>query len=58
MFAQRVYVGRTPERAAVVNLSDPQGRTRIRMMVDSVGTASLEFLDEEGEVVARLPDGD
>lgn len=57
MFAQRVYVGRDLERAAVVNLSDPQGRTRIRMMVDSLGTASLEFLDEDGEVVSRLPEG-
>ena len=54
--AQRVYVGRDPSRAAVVNLSDPMGRTRIRMRVDSTGTPSLEFLDENGQVTARLPE--
>jgi len=54
--AQRVYVGRDPSRAAVVNLSDPQGRPRIRMRVDSTGTPSLEFLDENGQVTARFPE--
>lgn len=54
--AQRVYVGRDPSRAAVVDLSDPMGRPRIRMRVDSLGTPSLEFLDENGQVTARLPE--
>lgn len=56
MFAQRVYVGRDPSRAAVVNLSDPSGRPRLRLQVDSAGTPSLEFLDEGGQVVSRLPE--
>jgi hypothetical protein len=56
MFAQRVYVGRDPSRAAVVNLSDPAGRPRLRLQVDSLGTPSLEFLDERGQVVSRLPE--
>ena len=55
LYAERVYVGRTPNKASVVNLSDPSGRPRIRMMVDSLGTPSLEFLDEQGRVVAKLP---
>jgi len=55
LFAQRVYVGRDQRRAAVVNLSDPQGRPRLRLQVDSLGAASLEFLDEDGGVVTRLP---
>ena len=55
LFAQRVYVGRDVKKSAVVNLSDPKGRTRIRMMVDSLGAASLEFLDETGKVTSRLP---
>jgi hypothetical protein len=54
--AQRVYVGRDPSKAAVVNLSDPMGRPRIRMRVDSSGTPSLEFLDETGRVTARFPE--
>lgn len=55
MFAQRVYVGRDPARNAVVNLSDPEGRTRLRLVVDSSGTAGLEFLDAQGQVTARYP---
>jgi hypothetical protein len=41
---------------AVVNLSDPSGRVRLRLMVDSTGTQTLEFLDEGGRVTARLPE--
>ncbi|MGQ0764629.1 MAG: hypothetical protein ACT4OZ_03075 [Gemmatimonadota bacterium] len=55
LFAQRVYVGRDPARSAVVNLSDPEGRVRLRMVVDSSGTPSLEFLDAAGAVTRKLP---
>ena len=56
LFAERVYVGRTVAKAAVVSLSDRNGKPRIRMQVDSMGTASIEFLDEQGRVLSRLPD--
>ena len=56
LFAQRVYVGRDRTKAAVVNLADRMGRTRLRLVVDSLGTPSLEFLDEAGRVTARLPE--
>ena len=55
LMAQRVYVGRDVAKNAVVNLSDPNGRSRLRLMVDSMGVASLEFLDEQGVVTSRLP---
>lgn len=55
MFAPRVYVGRDPSRNAVVNLSDPEGRTRLRLVVDSLGTPSMEFLDAQGRVTERVP---
>lgn len=54
--ARRVYVGRDESKAAVVDLADPMGNTRIRMRVDSLGTPSLEFLDADGRVTAKLPD--
>jgi hypothetical protein len=57
LMAQRIYVGRDVARNAVVNLSDPSGRSRLRLMVDSLGTPSLEFLDEKGTVISRLPEG-
>ena len=55
--AQRVYVGRDTSKSAVVNLSDRLGRTRLRLLVDSLGTAKIEFLDDSGRVVQRIPSG-
>lgn len=55
LYAERVYVGRTPTKAAVLNLSDREGRARIRIQVDSLGAPSLEFLDAAGKVTVRLP---
>ena len=45
----RVFVR---SKAAVVTLSDRMGKTRLRLVVDSLGTPSLEFLDETGRVAA------
>jgi hypothetical protein len=53
--AQRVFVGKTREKAAAVTLSDPQGRTRAQLIVDAQGAAKLEFLDEKGAVVQSFP---
>jgi hypothetical protein len=53
--AQRVFVGKTREKAAALTLSDPEGRPRLLLMVDAKGEAKLEFLDEKGVVVQRLP---
>jgi hypothetical protein len=40
----------------VLNLFDPSGKPRLRLRVDSLGAASLEFLDEQGVVTARFPE--
>jgi len=53
--ASRVYLGRDRSRSAVLSLSDPNGKPRLRLRVDSLGKASVEFLDESGAVTARLP---
>jgi hypothetical protein len=57
LVAQRVYIGRDVAKSAIVNLADPQGRTRLRMLVDSLGNPRVEFLDEAGRVVTRIPGG-
>jgi hypothetical protein len=54
--AQRVFVGRDISKAAVLDLSDPNGKPRIRLQVDSLGMPSLEFLDATGQVTYRLPE--
>ena len=53
--ATRVFLGRDPEKSAIINLSDPNGKPRLRLKVDSLGVASLEFLDADGQVTSRLP---
>jgi hypothetical protein len=55
LVAQRVYVGRDPARNAVIDLSDPNGKPRLRLRVDSLGNPSLDFLDADGAVTSRLP---
>jgi hypothetical protein len=54
--ATRLYVGRDVAKNAVVNLFDPLGRMRMRMRVDSLGRASLDFLDDIGRVTFSVPD--
>ena len=53
---RRLFVGKTTDKAAAVVLSDAQGRPRLTMMVDATGNPRIEFLDETGKVVARMPE--
>ncbi len=56
-FARRVFVGRDRAKAAELDLADVSGRVRLRLRVDSLGTPSIDFLDENGRVVNRVTDG-
>lgn len=40
---------------ASVRLSDPQGRLRLLLMVDSTGNPKMQFLDEHGRVTQEFP---
>lgn len=51
LVARRLFAGRDFSGASVVTLSDPAGRPRLRLQVDSLGQASITFLDDAGEVV-------
>jgi len=53
--ARRVFVGRDTAKSAVVNLSDRQGKPRLRLVVDSLGSARIEFLSADGLVTNRVP---
>jgi hypothetical protein len=48
--AQRAFFGKDPAKNAAVVLSDPNGKPRLRMVVDSLGAARIEFLDADGKV--------
>src|SRR5262249_2742534 len=48
--AQRAFLGKDRAKSASVVLSDPSGKPRLRMVVDSLGGARIDFLDEAGKV--------
>lgn len=52
--AQRLFAGKQPDKSAVVTLSDRAGHPRLRLAVDSLGAARIEFLDETGRVTRTL----
>jgi hypothetical protein len=54
--AQRVFIGQSQRRDAIINLKDMNGKTRLRLAVDSLGAPRLEFLDPQGQVVYLLRD--
>jgi hypothetical protein len=54
LFAQRGFFGRDIEKNAVLNLADRAGKTRLRLVVDSLGVANIEFLDANGVVTRRI----
>jgi hypothetical protein len=37
----------------VLNMSDPEGRVRLRLLVDSAGAPRIEFLNANGVVTRR-----
>jgi hypothetical protein len=52
--AQRVFVGKQPNKTATVLLADAQSRPRLRLVVDSAGAARIEFLDATGKVLRTI----
>jgi hypothetical protein len=52
---RRVFVGKNADRASTVVLSDANGKPRLTLTVDAAGNPRIEFLDETGKVVTRLP---
>jgi hypothetical protein len=56
--AARAFFGKDRAKSAAVVLSDPSGRPRLRLLVDSLGAARIEFLDETGKVTRTVgPNG-
>ena len=52
----RVYLGRTRSGAAMLSLADPAGNDRLRLRVDTLGAAHIEFLNDTGKVVRSIPE--
>lgn len=54
MAARRLFAGKEPDKSALVVLSDPKGRPRLRLVVDSLGSPRIDFLDDAGHVTRTL----
>ena len=52
--ATRLYAGKSPDQAAVVQLADATGHPRLALKVTPEGQASLQFLDAAGKVVGTV----
>jgi hypothetical protein len=51
----RVYLGKQPDHGAGLQLRDAEGRDRIVLKVAGDGNPSMQFLDDQGKVVAQFP---
>ncbi len=54
--ANRVLVGKDRAKSAAVKFADRKGRVRLRLTVDTLGVAKIDFLDEAGKITYSLPD--
>ena len=52
----RAYFGRRRDGTSVLTLSDARGNVRLRLAVDSGGSARIEFLNDSGRVIRTLAD--
>jgi hypothetical protein len=53
---RRLFIGKNSDRAATVSLADANGKPRLTLTVDATGNPRIEFLDDQGKVVARVPE--
>jgi hypothetical protein len=55
--AERLYVGRDTAKRAVLDMRDKLGRTRLRLVVDSLGAGRIDFVDADGRVTRSITGG-
>ncbi len=56
MTTNRLFLGKRRDNSNELLMADIKGRPRIRLQVAPDGTPKLEFLDEAGKVVYKLPE--
>jgi len=54
--ARRVFIGRDAAKSAILNLSARDGKPRLRLVVDSLGDARIEFMDSTGVITRTIPE--
>ena len=53
---RRVFVGKASDKSSTIVLSDAAGKPRLTLTVDATGNPRIEFLDDAGKVIARIPE--
>ena len=53
---RRVFVGKAQDKSATIVLADAAGKPRLTLTVDATGNPRIEFLDDAGKVIARIPE--
>ncbi|MGC1170541.1 MAG: hypothetical protein WA886_16680 [Candidatus Acidiferrales bacterium] len=52
--ANRIYLGRAPDKSASLRIKDEQGRDRLVMRVNAEGDPVIQFLDDSGKVTREF----
>lgn len=52
--ANRIYLGRAPDKSASLRIKDEQGRDRLVMRVNAEGNPVIQFLDDSGNVTREF----
>ncbi|MFZ3214886.1 MAG: hypothetical protein WA192_02395 [Candidatus Acidiferrales bacterium] len=52
--ANRIYLGRSPDKSASLRLKDDQGRDRLIVRVNGAGDPVIQFLDAQGKVTNEI----
>lgn len=52
--ADRIYLGRSPDKSASLRIKDEQGHNRLIIRVDAGGNPVIRFLDEGGKVSKEI----
>jgi hypothetical protein len=53
---RRIFMGKAQDRSATLVLADAAGKPRLTLTVDATGNPRIEFLDDAGKVIARIPE--
>ena len=53
---RRIFMGKAQDKSATLVLADAAGKPRLTLTVDATGNPRIEFLDDRGKVIARIPE--
>jgi hypothetical protein len=55
LMTERLKIGKDHDKSSVIKMRDAKGRVRIELKVEASGDPRIEFYDDAGKVIQRLP---